>query len=298
MAQANFNDFEQNPAKSIGEYIRQFIIKSPENCLKAIDNSPIFAEPLVAFADGYDPLFLDYKQIIGSFHLTPREALEKASHQSLNDSNKDMDDISVVCWVLPVAKKTRLSNRQRKRFASKRWALTRKYGEILNNSLRQHLVMMLTQLGYLAVAPVISNFFQTIEQPDGLTSNWSERHAAYVAGLGTFSLNDGFITPKGIAMRCGSIVTNLKLPPSQRKCVGYASYCLFSRNGICSKCIDRCPAGAITTEGHDKRRCWQYIKEVRSLLSRRGFEAELAGCGLCQTKVPCESRIPISEADI
>jgi len=38
----------------------------------------------------------------------------------------------------------------------------------------------------------------------GPASSWSERHAAYAAGLGTFSLNDALITPKGIAHRLGS----------------------------------------------------------------------------------------------
>lgn len=41
----------------------------------------------------------------------------------------------------------------------------------------------------------------------GISSNWSERHAAYVAGLGTFSLNDALITVNGIAHRVGSILS-------------------------------------------------------------------------------------------
>jgi len=49
---------------------------------------------------------------------------------------------------------------------------------------------------------------------DGLASNWSQRHIAYAAGLGTFSLSDGFITPKGIAMRCGSVVCDAALSPT------------------------------------------------------------------------------------
>ena len=39
----------------------------------------------------------------------------------------------------------------------------------------------------------------------GMASCWSERHAAFVSGLGTFGLCDGLITPVGKAMRCGSV---------------------------------------------------------------------------------------------
>ncbi len=41
-----------------------------------IDDSPIFEAPLVAFADGDDPLFYEYKdRIIGPLHMIPREII-------------------------------------------------------------------------------------------------------------------------------------------------------------------------------------------------------------------------------
>ena len=47
----------------------------------------------------------------------------------------------------------------------------------------------------------------------GFASTWSERHAAYASGLGTFGLSDGLITPRGQAMRCGSVVARIAVPP-------------------------------------------------------------------------------------
>jgi len=38
--------------------IKQFVAESPLNRLRDIDGSPMWDEPLVAFADGDDPLFL------------------------------------------------------------------------------------------------------------------------------------------------------------------------------------------------------------------------------------------------
>jgi epoxyqueuosine reductase QueG len=57
--------------------------------------------------------------------------------------------------------------------------------------------------------------------------------------------------------------------------------------------MQRCPAGAITAAGHDKVRCKAYIRQetMPFVKNRYGFEGK--GCGLCQTRVPCESRIPV-----
>ena len=58
----------------------------------------------------------------------------------------------------------------------------------------------LTNQGARAVAPCLQDGWTAINDPQvGLASTWSERHAAYAAGLGTFSLNDGLITERGIA---------------------------------------------------------------------------------------------------
>ena len=126
----------------------------------------------------------------------------------------------------------------------------------------------------------------------GYASMWSERHAAYAAGLGTFGLSDGLITPLGKAMRTGSVVARIHVPPTPRPYTEHHAYCLHFTHGTCGRCIDRCPAGAITKEGHDKVRCKTYLRgEVKTYIETTyGFEGK--GCGLCQTKVPCESGIP------
>jgi hypothetical protein len=39
--------------------------------LPSFDNEPIFDDPVIGFADADDPIFQDYKRIIGEYHLTP-----------------------------------------------------------------------------------------------------------------------------------------------------------------------------------------------------------------------------------
>ena len=55
--------------------IRQFVLKSPANRFPDSDK-PFFDAPLIGFARADDPLFADYKRIIGNFHLTPDEIMQ------------------------------------------------------------------------------------------------------------------------------------------------------------------------------------------------------------------------------
>jgi len=69
---------------------------------------------------------------------------------------------------------------------------------------------------------------------------------------------------------------------------------LFYSYGTCGKCMARCPADAVTKNGHDKQKCIAYVNMTRTYVtSNFGFEGY--GCGFCQTGVPCESRIPAPE---
>jgi epoxyqueuosine reductase QueG len=180
---------------------------------------------------------------------------------------------------------------------SQRWNHTRWLGGAFNRELSSYVLKMLEDLGYQAVAPNFEIYFSVTVLENGRASNWSERHIAYAAGLGTFGLSDGFITPKGIAVRCGSVITDAAIPASPRIYSSHRSNCLFYQDGSCGICIKRCPASAITEKGHDKIKCKDFVRyEQRDLLRKSGLEQGYMGdypaCGSCQTKIPCEDRIP------
>ena len=279
---------QTNPSQFIEKEIKAFARTSPANCMPSIKDYLIFDEPLVQFADGDDPIFTEYKTIIASSHLTPREALAK----SINKSPEDIPEhLSVISWILPITSKIRESNRRHTLTPSHLWSGTRWYGEKFNDAMREHVAKLLTEMGYLAVAPMLQPYYKTDTNEKGRYSNWSERHIAYAAGLGTFSLSDGFITERGIAHRCGSVVTDLVLPSSPRIAKNSYSNCLFYVGGSCNACIARCPVGAITESGHDKIKCWEYLRSKLCYLLEK-YNVGVVGCGLCQTKVPCEFRNP------
>ena len=269
------------------EEIRRFADDSPANRFPD-DGGRYFDEPLVGFVAADDPLFTDYKRIIGAFHLTPQELAEAAP------GGAACRPATVICWVLPVTRPTRESNRRESRYPSRAWAMTRSFGEEFNKALRLRMVAWLTGLGQRAFAPQYSPAWQEFaDTPVGIASAWSERHAAYAAGLGTFSLNDGLITPKGIAHRLGSVITDLPLAPTPRIYPDHRHNCLWYREGTCGACIGRCPVGAITREGgHDKPRCRELVYGEAPRAVGELYGVPQTGCGLCQTKVPCEGCIP------
>jgi len=284
----------KNPGEYIYEEIKEFVRTSPENRLSFLDDYVMWDEPLVGFADGDDQIFTEYKTIIAQEHLTPREALAEAYGKSPDDMPAHL---SVISWILPAVEETRKSNRLETHVPSRLWSHTRWYGEKFNGKLREYIVTLLENMDYLATAPFSQSYFKTFTDEKGPYSNWSERHIAYAAGLGTFSLSDGFITESGIAIRCGAVVTDLVLPKSPRLADGPYSNCLHYIGVNCLACIKRCPADAISETGHDKFKCQQYLHEIgytrESYASGYDNEKSIAGCGLCQTKVPCEFENPL-----
>ncbi|RMG87170.1 MAG: epoxyqueuosine reductase [Candidatus Dadabacteria bacterium] len=264
--------------------IRRVVREHPANRFPGTDE-PIFDEPLVGFAPADDPIWGKYKEIIGPFHWSPQEALEAGGGRG--------EARTVVSWILPITEATRRDNRAETRLPSRRWAHTRWHGEAFNEELRRAVVGFLAERGHGAVAPCLVDGWRVMNDPRvGLASTWSERHAAYAAGLGTFSLNDALITERGIAHRTGSVVTTAEIAPTPRAAAHHRANCAFYSAKGCGVCIGRCPVGAISEAGHDKERCRAYTYgRVMDEVGER-FGVKVAGCGLCQTKVPCEHRVP------
>ncbi len=277
--------------KEAGAWVEQVIrayIDSPENTLRNKDNERAWAEPLVGFSSGDDPLFEAYKEHVGPFHFTPSELFG----QTFPHVDFRAGDLTVISWVLPQMEKTKTDDRRETRYPSESWVRARIFGEEINVKLRGHVVEVMRKAGIEAVSPMLSPLWSRKASDRFIfASNWSERHAAHAGGLGTFGLCDGLITPRGKAMRLGSVIARVKIPATPRPYSSHREYCLFFSKGICGECIQRCPAEALSEKGHDKLKCKSYIDMTRKYVPEHfGFEGY--GCGFCQTGVPCESKIP------
>ncbi|MFH1984546.1 MAG: hypothetical protein ABIL58_22105 [Pseudomonadota bacterium] len=269
--------------------IVNFVLNSPENRLEKEKAEKIWDRPLVGFTNGADPLFTFFQKDIGAFYWTPSDAFALR----FPDVPISPEALTVISWVLPQTAQTKNHHRKQTRYPCERWAQSRLIGEQFNNRLRTFVADTLTDANHPCAAPVLLPQWERKTSPAyGFASVWSERHTAYACGLGTFGLSDGLITPLGKAVRLGSVVARIDIAPTPRPYTAHNAYCRFFNGGNCLKCAERCPAGAITEKGHDKIRCRQYIREVAAPYTTAHFGLTVNNCGLCQTGVPCASRIP------
>jgi epoxyqueuosine reductase QueG len=234
----------------------------------------IFDAPIFAFGSADDEYFTLLKQAaaIGEHFMLPKEWLPQSK--------------TVISFFLPFSEAVRKGNRSDMSWPSEEWLHGRIEGQTLVNKLCIHLKSELVSAGYDSLVPTLDERFWTNSngKHHGIqfTSNWSERHVAFVCGLGTFGLSKGLITRKGMAGRFGSIITELYLPTDKRGYENIYEYC-----SMCGRCVKNCPVNAITIEnGKNHIICSGFLDKTREKYSPR------YGCGKCQINVPCEFIIP------
>ncbi len=275
----------------IEKIICDFWASAGSNSLHLTTGEKAWAEPHVAIARGDDSLFRRHQEMIGPFHWTPEEAYALA----FPEDPAPAAELRVISYVLPQTPETRADQRLENTMPAERWARSRFHGEEFNCELRLHLAEAFTRAGYPAVAPErLPGFAYRQSERFGIASNWSERHAAFIAGHGTFGLSDAMITRWGKAVRFGSVVARIDLPAT-RRVYGNDPYawCLWFARGTCGACANRCPVAAITTKrGHDKQACFTYIREKTTPFATKTYGTGATPCGLCQVRIPCEAQVP------
>ena len=271
--------------QTITEELARFIAEHPNNGIQAsyaldqeLVGMPFFEAPLLGCAVAGDPIFLQFQNdpaIIGPMFQRPEQWLPGAR--------------SVISIFLPFTKEIRDSNVEPLEEPSDAWLHGRKEGQEFMMEVCQQVAGWLREEGYEAVIPAGHPDFRTKRDPDRLalgqpmfTSNWSERHVAFAAGLGTFSLTKHLITEKGVCGRFGSVITTAPLESTPRPYTTPYEYCTF-----CGACVRRCPVNAIdVTTGKDMVACATFTDKHKVTYAPRH------GCGKCQLKLPCTAKRP------
>ena len=274
----------------VEKLVHDFWATSAENTLANESGEKAWDEPLVGYAAAGHPLFRQFAVDLAPFYWTPEQAFLLA----FPDLPVRAEELSIISWILPQTAATRADQSLETELPAERWARSRDHGERFNCALRLHMAATLTAVGYPAVAPErLPDFDYRRSERFGLASNWSERHTAHVAGLGTFGLSDGLITVRGKAVRIGSVIARIDLPVTPHPYDNHQAWCLWYAEGSCGVCMRRCPAAAISAQGHDKDKCLDYIRQVTAPYAQETFGTKATPCGLCQVRIPCEAQRPL-----
>jgi len=236
----------------------------------------MWRQPLVAALSAINPLFSKLKETAADDHFLPEDILPGAK--------------SIVVFFIPFETGIIRSNIKGEA-ASAEWA--RAY--ILTNELIVYINEVIenemNQNGYRVgkLAPT-HNFDEKT-----LISRWSHRHIAWMAGLGTFGINNMLITKRGCCGRLGSFVTDAEsreLGLSEESLgVPLAEKCLFKINGSCGVCQKKCPVKAYEESGNFNRHaCYKVCLKNAALYKETIGFADV--CGKCLVGLPCSSKEP------
>ncbi|KAF1078147.1 4Fe-4S binding protein [Methanogenium sp. MK-MG] len=144
----------------------------------------------------------------------------------------------------------------------------------INSLLDQYtyrLAEFLNGQGYPSVSVPRDGYGHVSVLVDKPVSFFSHRHAAYLAGLGNFGVNNMLLTPQyGPRVRFGSILTAAPLPGDQ---VMEGQLCTR-----CMQCVEQCPVQALSEDDYpdgltEKATCAGYSQTLE--------KHYLAPCGVC-----------------
>ena len=216
------------------------------------------------------------------------------------------------CLFFPYVDLIRKQSKTATELPAEIYSVGRNYANAFMDDVLAKTVEFFNESGFQATSGMRSPAFQIIvkENPVQIYSVWSERHMAFAAGLGTFSLHEGFISELGCNIRVTSVITDEPLAVTPRQSDEPYANCLFYTSGKCKKCAARCPADAISEKGHDKVKCYLQLKKIEEkmtprvgsilkphlrVIEGRNQTSYPVGCAFCQFDVPCMDQNPVKQ---
>ena len=229
----NRDDLQERIAGQYQNWGENFI--SEKDALRTdLVGMQIFDPPVFGISNAFDPLYRSLKkqEIIGPWHKLPGDFLKGGTR--------------VISLFFPYTEQIKRNQRKLSGETMTEWLHGRIEGHAAMLSFTKELCETIRQKKHHACIPVTEPGFQVVMNGVGISgyaeikettiaSTWSERHVAYISGLGTFGLSKGLITRKGIAGRFCSIVTDMLLPVTERTYKTYDEWC--TKCGQCQTAV-------------------------------------------------------------
>jgi epoxyqueuosine reductase QueG len=229
----------------------------------------MWKEPIIEIISAQNDKLKTLKQSVSADHLMPCDVLSDAK--------------SIISFFVPFHKNIVLSNINGT-IVSAEWALTYIKTNDLIKTISDKIEELMEQNGYkVGKIPATHNF-----DKDKLISNWSHRHIAYIAGIGSFGINNMLITNNGCCGRFGSIIINYELE-MYKKNIEVKENCLNKINGTCGICQKKCMINAYENNNYDRRKCYEKCLENAEYHKEIGY-ADV--CGKCLVGLPCSMNNP------
>jgi len=251
--------------------MKKYIQGIIENFIREYEKNTVtkWGNPLVGFAAAKN--VTANAQKIMKNHGAPEDVIDDAK--------------TVIAYFVPFKKEMAETNRIG-HMASAEWAQAYEETNVMLGEINNHLITVLGEKGWkAAVHPEAGGFDRK-----KLISNWSHRHIAYLAGLGTFGINNMLITEKGCCGRYSTIVTDIDVEADAPR---QDELCVYKKDGSCGACMKKCPSGALTPEGFDRHKCYEVCMKNAQIYTEFGSSYdsdEKSGsevCGKCIAGMPC-----------
>jgi len=229
----------------------------------------LWKEPIIEIISVKEKKLLSLKETVSAEHLMPNDILPDAK--------------SIISFFIPFQENIVESNINGT-MASEEWVIAYIKTNDLIKTINDKIEILMEQNGYkTGKIPATHNF-----DTEKLLSNWSHRHIAYTAGMGTFGINNMLITKNGCCGRFGSIIINYEL--TEYKPINISNEkCLNKKNGSCGICQKKCTANAYENNSFNRYNCYKQCLKNAEYHKKTGY-ADV--CGKCLVSLPCSIKEP------
>jgi epoxyqueuosine reductase QueG len=229
----------------------------------------LWKNPIIEIISAKDTKLKILRKAVSVEHLMPYDVLSDAK--------------SIISFFIPFRENIVKSN-IKGTMASEEWAIayikTNDLIKIINGNIER----LMGENGYKTGKIPATHNFDTKK----LISDWSHRHIAYIAGIGTFGINNMLITKNGCCGRFGSIIINYELN-EYKKIKKIKEKCLNKLDGSCGICQKKCIANAYDNNNYDRHKCYKQCLENAEHHKNIGY---VDICGKCLVGLPCSIKEP------